>query len=1387
MSAPKELGNGPDTPPTSPDHEDNGPEGNDNDGNDNDSDDRRLLEAQQEENASKKKKKVNNEKRPPRIPKKAPRSDHFEKSVRTMADAKRKEAKAKEEKAKKRREALRKKKEAFEKKAADLRAKKKQAEEEAGRNATRRSLRQQQQDRNKWQGEFPKIEFFKVNVVDPITHCFVNEEGLDETGKKFKMLLKGDFNFLRECPYLLMSLKNAVEPLHPKQSLIHLARRQHNVAKGMPQVPKFYVLIIPGRVLGQCDQNGEHRKLGERLELFYKNIFNKHEDDRVSIEELVNSTDSDLMHYLIFAVKTRLKATEKEGYNYEFPEILDKDLQLLAAASARHDEESGTNLSWIAIDPFLRLDNTFVTNNQSDGRPFEKRGIGTFLLILMQHMLSAADFNVTLWAQVNISEDMPEKWYRIRLFFAPILKTAKIPGYIQKQLFPDSTGKLLLYHSTGLIRECIRLDVYPMDTTFATLIKYSVESILKSHGMPPFGNQMKPKNCIDRARFETIKEGVQDVKATGVLFDDNIDFVASPVRVLYAGMKNLERILNIVTSNARQAEIEMPFILCHDYNTGDMKAIERGELSCNYLCFSKCVYSSTNYYWRLRMVVAHVLLQLSLLPPGHRILDETKSKFALALISADFDNARAWGFPNSGDDYDRSGEDQQLKLVGMSAAILTGLIDSGVVEAMILTSIFDCCLELLESQTTSSSSRKGRQWNVQLNTLAYKGQLALNPTADDTDDNYRGENFFLFGRVDNQHYVGLEYLDVEPPRNDLDEVNPLIRPVNRYVLDRDKEDNTAEIKEQFKSLKAAESDKYKFERHQGSYNEALKYLRELMPNKAAKTLDSKQEQKANLGLDYETFLESHQDKPEEDWDRNDIAKSQKMKSRLDKLNREIEHLQRESEAHEKNLEYEAALHTKNAITHLQYSGNGKWEALINVDLTGLNDQAKTISIIVKESWVMENFHPKYVEYMKDKGTVNAFEDLDDDDLKIYEKPRHGVYRIQVVALEFRRFFKRDLAQCAVVYKRYNEDQTLPDSTKKMLVDKDWLMKKVETLSFSHVWDTDVGFLERFDFVNDVFDTSKYEGFTMKCSHQTFIHHKGSCYMTYSFDLPENERFDVDINNFQVQRLRWNSNKEQWEGLVNDLVTATPANVENLPNDWVEENFDEEFRQKMIVASKHKKFLKIPPGAPRTSTDIPINLWDRDAPTITFQQGNAWTCVTDSMANAFTYLGNSTYASVIHEFGVEKSNNGTTMAIDMLGEARKKISSFGPRWHPKIIDRNKHQLELLLTNSNTMKTFVLMGDDRDSSHAVTIVDRWIFDSGLKVALPLCQEALDFACGDNTKCVGFVLGYEFIQSGRSRGRARKKRKLEESSPSSIEEPESDKKKEEEEDDGDPLWLL
>ena len=309
---------------------------------------------------------------------------------------------------------------------------------------------------------------------------------------------------------------------------------------------------------------------------------------------------------------------------------------------------------------------------------------------------------------------------------------------------------------------------------------------------------------------------------------------------------------------------------------------------------------------------------------------------------------------------------------------------------------------------TQSALSRTRQWTPALTCVAHSSQLSNNDENDDSEDEetseeshtYSGDHFLVFGHVDNQHFVFLNISENEPPTNNLNQVNPFIRPVNRFINeDEDLEDVPEEIRTVLLANKNDDPSLFTFSKSQQNFNAALKHLIEEHPNSHKPKIRTKKKHFYKLELELEILQEKMRDE-EEEVDDSTLAKGEKLRTKVNRQRQELTALEQANEAFGINMQYEAALHTKNAVTHLKFHGKKKWEAVLDLTKTNIRgkDKDKIISIEVKEAWVQDNFHPDYVEYIKNKNEM--FGTLHDDEVVPYENLEQGKYRVQVSSFEF---------------------------------------------------------------------------------------------------------------------------------------------------------------------------------------------------------------------------------------------------------------------------------------------------------------------------------------------------------------------------------------------------
>ena len=209
-----------------------------------------------------------------------------------------------------------------------------------------------------------------------------------------------------------------------------------------------------------------------------------------------------------------------------------------------------------------------------------------------------------------------------------------------------------------------------------------------------------------------------------------------------------------------------------------------------------------------------------------------------------------------------------------------------------------------------------------------------------------------------------------------------------------------------------------------------------------------------------------------------------------------------------------------------------------------------------------------------------------------------------------------------------------------------------------------------------------------------------------------------------------------------MVTDPQGKMVVLTDDWVDENMEPTFIDDLKTRwDSSGRFVTVPVGCAKDKeVVIPDSLLLQDAPEIYFHQGTRNTCVADSIASAFMYRSNPCYAKMIHDVGVSIVDFKQEGCNNLLNLVRETIASFGPKYQPKKIPKTI-ELSSLVKESPNLRLVVLKSSDGQSNHAVTLIDKWIFDSTLAVAIPLSIEGLHFCCGSGCECIGIAKGYDF----------------------------------------------
>jgi hypothetical protein len=191
--------------------------------------------------------------------------------------------------------------------------------------------------------------------------------------------------------------------------------------------------------------------------------------------------------------------------------------------------------------------------------------------------------------------------------------------------------------------------------------------------------------------------------------------------------------------------------------------------------------------------------------------------------------------------------------------------------------------------------------------------------------------------------------------------------------------------------------------------------------------------------------------------------------------------------------------------------------------------------------------------------------------------------------------------------------------------------------------------------------------------------------------------------------------EKWVGRMNNGKETV------LDENFVRKNFGDAFANELKRSKRG--FVDVPVGDFKHShLHLHPHLEVPGAPTLCFTQKDGKDlCVSKSLASALHSLGFEKEAAEIDFFGEEILKGAVVDALDCVMLRARNIL---PKWIvieriPKCFDWQKHLLD-----ERHILVGVLLASDGNCSHAVTIHGGFVYDANEMVALPLCQEALDY---------------------------------------------------------------
>jgi hypothetical protein len=211
------------------------------------------------------------------------------------------------------------------------------------------------------------------------------------------------------------------------------------------------------------------------------------------------------------------------------------------------------------------------------------------------------------------------------------------------------------------------------------------------------------------------------------------------------------------------------------------------------------------------------------------------------------------------------------------------------------------------------------------------------------------------------------------------------------------------------------------------------------------------------------------------------------------------------------------------------------------------------------------------------------------------------------------------------------------------------------------------------------------------------------------------------------------------------VKYSNKDVENLELEDAVRRFGSKYVD-ILKTFAQRGFIHIPPGDAKLNKGMaPMHSELSQGISIHFPQGDQCICVFASFASALWALGLEALA--MHVAAVMP----TTMDDPAVLQALVRVMLSGPHSFLQPIKiQPAVQFQLLEVDlSMAVAVVVLKSSDGSISHAITVHDSLIFDSNESVALPLCQENLNYICSTETRqahWVGIVAGYLFREQGK-----------------------------------------
>ena len=1078
------------------------------------------------------------------------------------------------------------------------------------------------------------------------------------------------------------------------------------------------------------------KPIAQQLIKLYDETFNENVDDRKTFKELYDCQKESRCHFHIVLLVCK---SSRDG------KVFPTDCEVIAGLSCSCDREVGTVLKWIVTNTQRLLTTELVSTKKADNQPLHGRGIGTLLLVVLQSILEICDYETTIFAQINVENDSPGRWYREKLFFAPCVRHHHhLPQFVKKHLL-DDPEHLVLYNSTIKIRDIFIKSSFE-DTVSVDTMLVNSRAILSSYAMPHRTAAAGVVHSVPTDVYERMQECIKvKVGPSGVKYADTID--GSPSGSLKEIFGNDPQLIQVWAKYVAAApELNLRNIKTNDHLMGNCRGVTE-EKSCFYLCLSHAVFGSTKYYWQLRMIAAYSLYALSQMRATHPLLNPTTYMFSTALIAEiiERDSENAAILASVG------GQRHKMEMEAVrryARMVISGTSDAAQTEVNILAYILKLCNVYSFSAYTKDQKprRRGanqrRTWFCNLGPLG-SGNEVFYPIDTASEVIQGNTDYLIFAHVQGIHYVTLEFTDLVPVADEeRAEFGEFAIPFEDYE-EEEEEKNVMGVDDTLRKFlgkelrEKARNGLYNFDQDEKDFNAAVDYVAE----RTTKDEESKLIPFWNKRKKLDAVLLKIAAKGE------DFTRTQLDNKKYLRL--KIAEMERRRDADESNKDIEASLHLAERTRMLMFDGK-QFFAVVEIVT-----QKKQVIVAVERDWVESRFHKSFLHFMRTFGMVAGYTELDD--------PKHFAAveaqgNFTVVEIQYRYYFNANPAyyRYFVKYKKQGSDAADPKITAE--VSKTWLDEQVEPIAS----------------LDSRCDTCKDRLAIVSCNiencpcfgrHSNSDDHTGKCWRQSIVETLEDDNFVFQLDRRQIHSVRWDERRMKWQGLCKSMKADVQDDVQELTDEWVLENFSHELIESFKSRGQERRlFVKVPPGAPRSDCTIPDSLRTPNAPRIAFLQEQGYCCVTHSLASALHFLNRHTLASELHELGMSLTSGGKQRKDTILGETREFMRQKGRAWTPHKI---AHSVDLTdptgYPSPSTPRLVVLEAEDGDAGHAVTIVGQWIFDSNFETALPLGRTALDFICGSGGAMTGFKIGYDFrspsnvdstTQTSKKRKRKRKK---------------------------------